>query len=135
MATQSYGLSGSGTPESGATGYGAPEPGEQKSTDPDQIRREIEATRAELANDVDRLADKASPKRVAQRNLDRLGSRVSSIKESVMGAPKSAGGSVRDSAQQAGSKVQETAAAGVRQGAAEGRRGRGLRAQRRVHGG
>jgi len=80
-------VSGYETPEAGATaatgagaaGYGAPEPGEQRSTDPEQIRREIEATRAELAHDVDRLADRTSPKRVARRGLDRLGSRVNSI--------------------------------------------------------
>ncbi len=48
--------------------------------EPDRIREEIEATRAELTRDVDRLADKTSPKRVAQR-------RWSAVKEKVMGTP------------------------------------------------
>jgi hypothetical protein len=99
MATQSEGL----------TGYGSPEPGEQKSADPDDIRREIEATRAELAQDVDRLADRTSPKRVARRGIDRIGDKVSGIKETVMGASSSTGGSVKETAQQAGDKVQATA--------------------------
>jgi uncharacterized protein YjbJ (UPF0337 family) len=48
--------------------------------EPDRIRDEIANTRAELTRDVDRLADKASPKRVAQR-------RWTSVKEKVMGSP------------------------------------------------
>jgi len=35
--------------------------------EPDQIRDDIELTRTRLAHDVDRLADKTSPTRVAQR--------------------------------------------------------------------
>lgn len=99
MATQSDGL----------TGYGSPEPGELKSTDPDDIRREIEATRAELAQDVDRLADRTSPTRVARRGIDKIGDKVSSIKETVMGASSSTGGSVKATAQRTGDRVQATA--------------------------
>ena len=80
-----------------------------KSTDPDEIRREIEATRADLAGDVDRLADRTSPKRVARRGLDKIGSKVSSVKDTVMGTADHAGHSAKDSAYQAGSTVKDTA--------------------------
>ena len=72
--------------------------GDDRSTDPDAIRREIDRTRAELAGDVDRLADRTSPKRVMQRNVDRIGSRFGNMKESLMGAPRAAGSSVQDAA-------------------------------------
>ncbi|MFD0665593.1 DUF3618 domain-containing protein [Thermocatellispora tengchongensis] len=36
-------------------------------TDPDELERRIERTRAELARTVDAIADRVSPKRVAQR--------------------------------------------------------------------
>lgn len=52
--------------------------------EPDRIRQEIEATRAELTRDVDRLTDKTSPKQMARR-------RWTAVKEKVMGAPRSAG--------------------------------------------
>jgi hypothetical protein len=97
------------TQSDGLTEYGSPEPGEQRSTDPDEIRREIEATRAELARDVDQLADRTSPKRVAQRKLGKIGDRVNSIKETVMGSSSSAGSSVKGTAQEASGRVQEKA--------------------------
>ena len=90
------------------SGYGTPSP-EDRPTDPDAIRREIDRTRAELAGDVDRLADRTSPKRVVRRNVDRLGSRFSNMKESVMGAPRSAGSSVQDAAGSAASSVKDAA--------------------------
>jgi F0F1-type ATP synthase membrane subunit b/b' len=90
------------------SGYGTPSP-QDRPTDPDAIRREIDRTRAELAGDVDRLADRASPKRVVRRNVDRLGSRFSNMKESVMGAPRSAGSSVHEAAGSAAASVRDAA--------------------------
>ncbi len=46
--------------------------------EPDRLRQDIERTRASLSRDVDQLADKTSPTRVAQR-------RWASVKEKVMG--------------------------------------------------
>lgn len=45
---------------------------EGKGTDPDRLQREIEATRAELAETLDQIADRVSPKRAAGRGVDRL---------------------------------------------------------------
>jgi len=47
--------------------------------EPDRLRQDIERTRASLSRDVDQLADKTSPTRVAQR-------RWTSVKEKVMGS-------------------------------------------------
>ena len=61
------------------------------SGDPDQIRAEIERTRAQLSHDVDRLGESAAPKNVARRQVDRAkevaGSVKDSISETVMGSP------------------------------------------------
>jgi len=55
------------------------------STDPDQIREDIERTRAELSSDVDALTDKVSPGQVAHRQADKVRSAVSDVKDKVMG--------------------------------------------------
>ncbi|HEY3010460.1 MAG TPA: DUF3618 domain-containing protein [Micromonosporaceae bacterium] len=54
-------------------------------TQPDQIREEIEATRGELAGDVDRLANRTSPKRIARRRWNGLKERVRGASDRVMG--------------------------------------------------
>lgn len=41
-------------------------------TDPDEIQREIERTRADLAETIDAIAEKVSPKRVVARTADRV---------------------------------------------------------------
>jgi uncharacterized protein YjbJ (UPF0337 family) len=67
--------------------------------EPDRLKQDIEGTRASLTRDVDLLADKTSPKRVAQR-------RWTSVKEKVMGVTDSG----RHAAGDAASTVQDTAA-------------------------
>ena len=42
-----------------------------RSDDPEVIRRDIEATRADLSRDVDALTEKVSPARVVERRVDR----------------------------------------------------------------
>jgi gas vesicle protein len=75
--------------------------------EPDQLRQEIEDTRASLTRDVDLLADKTSPKKVAQR-------RWTSVKEKVMGSSENARhaagdgvSTVQDKASQLGDKASE----------------------------
>jgi uncharacterized protein YjbJ (UPF0337 family) len=81
--------------------------------EPDQLRQEIENTRASLTRDVDLLAEKTSPRKVAQR-------RWTSVKEKVMGSSEhardvisdrttSAGGAVQDKASSAMNTVQDKA--------------------------
>jgi len=51
--------------------------------EPDRLRQDIERTRASLTRDVDLLAEKTSPTKVARR-------RWTAVKEKVMGSPKHA---------------------------------------------
>jgi hypothetical protein len=55
------------------------------SNDPDQIRAEIERTRANLSNDVNQLTDTVTPSHVAKRQVDKARGAVSGVKERVMG--------------------------------------------------
>lgn len=53
--------------------------------DADQIRSNIEATRRELGSDVDALADKVDPGKIAHRQADRARGAMRSVRERVMG--------------------------------------------------
>jgi hypothetical protein len=69
-----------------------------RSDDPEVIRRDIEATRADLSRDVDALTEKVSPARVVERRVDRAKSAVGSVKEKVMGDTETVASSVGDAA-------------------------------------
>jgi hypothetical protein len=47
--------------------------------DPDAIQKEIEQTRAELAETIDAIADRISPKRAASRGAQAVKAQVSSV--------------------------------------------------------
>jgi uncharacterized protein YjbJ (UPF0337 family) len=70
--------------------------------EPDRLRQNIESTRASLTRDVDMLADKTSPTRVAQR-------RWSAVKEKVMGSSEHAKHAAADTTSSAMSTVQDKA--------------------------
>jgi len=81
--------------------------------EPDQLRQDIENTRAALTRDVDLLAEKTSPRKAAQR-------RWTAVKEKVMGTSDSgrytagnAAGTVQDKASSAMSTVQDKASSAV----------------------
>jgi len=81
--------------------------------EPDRLKQDIENTRASLTRDVDLLAEKTSPRKVAQR-------RWTSVKEKVMGSTDTArhaasdtAGSVQDKASAAASTVQDKAGEAV----------------------
>jgi len=85
-----------------------------RSDDPEVIRRDIEATRADLSRGVDALTEKVSPARVVERRVDRAKSAVGSVKEKVMGTssnPYDSGamGSATDRASSVASAVGDTA--------------------------
>jgi ElaB/YqjD/DUF883 family membrane-anchored ribosome-binding protein len=73
--------------------------------EPDQIRNDIEATRADLASNVDQLADRTSPSRIARRSWSRVSDKVHSLSDSVMGAPSSTAGSAKQKVNEAGDKI------------------------------
>ena len=86
------------------------------STDPEQIREDIERTRAELSSDVDALTDKVSPSQVVHRQTEKVRSAGGGVKDRVMGSASDAAGSasdavhgVRDKASGVASSVGDTA--------------------------
>ena len=60
------------------------------SNDPDEIRRQIEATRAGLSDDVNALSDKVSPSQIAKRQKEKVAGTVQSVRDSIMGSADSA---------------------------------------------
>ncbi|GAA3019398.1 DUF3618 domain-containing protein [Streptomyces fulvorobeus] len=87
---------------------------------PDELKTEAEYTRAHLAHNVDRLADKVTPSKVARRKADAAQHRLTGLKERVMGAANdtrdSTSGhlhgiaeSTSETAGQAGATVRQTA--------------------------
>jgi Protein of unknown function (DUF3618) len=85
-------------------------------SDPDQIRSDIESTRASLSEDVDRLTQKISPRRVAQRTTGRLRDNFHRTRDKVMGTaepgpsqPSRGLGAARDKTTSAVSSATDTA--------------------------
>ncbi|GAA1038379.1 DUF3618 domain-containing protein [Virgisporangium ochraceum] len=76
---------------------------------PEELRTEIEQTREELAYDVDRLADRTVPTRVAGRKWEGAKSRVRSVTDRVMGARDSVAAGAKDKASSAGDTVKDAA--------------------------
>ncbi|SCE65732.1 Protein of unknown function [Micromonospora haikouensis] len=86
------------------------------STDPDQIRREIEATRNSLSTDVDALAYKVSPGRIVDDRKQRARNALQNVRDKVMGTAPDYGHStghaahaVADRASSAASTVSDKA--------------------------
>jgi ElaB/YqjD/DUF883 family membrane-anchored ribosome-binding protein len=70
--------------------------------EPDRLRQDIETTRATLTRDVDRLAEKTSPKQVARR-------RWTAVKEKVMGSTGQGASTMGDTAQEKASQLGDKA--------------------------
>ena len=66
------------------------------SNDPDQIRADIERTRATLSDDVDDLAESVKPKNVAGRQVGKVKEAASNLKDRVMGSDDDEGHSTKD---------------------------------------
>lgn len=65
-------------------------------SNPDEIREDIERTRADLGQDVDALADKVNPSKIVDRKTRRVRRGFTTLKEKVMGVADDAGGSAHD---------------------------------------
>ena len=84
------------------------------SSDPEQIRREIERTQANLSQDVDALTDKVTPSRIVERRVDRARDTVGRLKDKVMGdnptnSGQHYGGGIQGAASTAADRVSGTA--------------------------
>ena len=60
------------------------------STDPDDIRREIDQTQRELSADVDALTEKLSPPRIVERQVQRTRTAMTNMKDRIMGSASDA---------------------------------------------
>lgn len=68
---------------------------------PDQIRADIEATRARLNADVDAVAEKVTPEKVVDRQKSKARHKIQDVRESIMGSaedPRDTGRDLRDEA-------------------------------------
>jgi gas vesicle protein len=77
------------------------------SDDPDAIRADIEATRSQLSGDVDALADKVTPSKIAERQTRKVKGAFHSVTEKFMGSDDSSHRSVGDLASDAGGAVSD----------------------------
>ena len=78
------------------------------SDNPDEIRANIEATRQELSGNVDALADKVDPSKIAERQTQKVKGALGGVKDRIMGAASEAqesAGSATDSLAGGGQKV------------------------------
>ncbi|WP_433282251.1 DUF3618 domain-containing protein [Pseudonocardia xinjiangensis] len=107
---ENYGLSGQPAPGTGAA---------VNTDDPDQIRREIERTQANLSTNVDALTEKVTPGRIVERRVERVRGTAGRWKDKVMGSNPlqsstgsgwgGQGGGVRDTAGQVAGSVSGSA--------------------------
>ncbi|MGC5021961.1 DUF3618 domain-containing protein [Micromonospora sp. DT47] len=79
------------------------------STDPDQIRREIEATRTSLSTDVDALAYKVSPSRIVDDRKQRARNALQNVRDKVMGTASDLGHGTGHAAHSVGDRASSTA--------------------------
>jgi len=74
-------------------------------SNPDEIRADIERTRAELGQDVDALADKVTPSKIAERQTRKVRRALTSVKDRVMGVASDVGDTAHDAADHVGDAV------------------------------
>lgn len=72
------------------------------SQSPEEIRADIERTRANLGSDVDALAEKVSPSSIAQRQTQKVRDKIGQVKDSVMGSVEDTADAVKSGVHQAG---------------------------------
>jgi hypothetical protein len=65
-------------------------------SEPDQIRSDIQQTQQELGADVDALTEKLSPPRIVQRRAQRTRVAMTNVKDKIMGSPSSGAPATRD---------------------------------------
>ena len=63
-------------------------------SDPDQIRQQIEGTRRDLSADVNALTEKVSPSRAVGRRVERARGAMADVKDKIMGSTENAASTV-----------------------------------------
>jgi len=78
-------------------------------SDPEEIRRQIELTQANISNDVDALTEKVTPKKIVERRVDRARDTATRLKDKVMGTHTSTHGGIQSAAGNVADRVSGTA--------------------------
>jgi uncharacterized protein YjbJ (UPF0337 family) len=81
------------------------------STDPDQIRREIDQTQRELSADVDALTEKVSPPKIMERRVRRTREAMTNVRDKIMGNTSDAYQTAGSTASGMGQAVSDRASA------------------------
>lgn len=76
-------------------------------SDPEQLRREIEGTRRELSADVDALTEKINPSLAVKRQMAHVRGSMTDMKDKIMGSAENAVSSAGDTVRAAASGVVE----------------------------
>lgn len=107
--SERIGAADAGSGASGRQPRVASHEGEQRvtSTDPDVLADQIERTRAELAETLDAIVDKVSPKRVAGRTTQKVKDGAADAAATVKATASEAAASMKSSAAQLKDSVQE----------------------------
>ena len=84
------------------------------SSDPEQLRREIERARSELSDDVNALGDKVNPGSVARRQVGRVRGAAVGVRDAVMGTATDASDHGRDAVGAVGDAVSDAPSAVAR---------------------
>ncbi|MEU4381225.1 DUF3618 domain-containing protein [Micromonospora echinofusca] len=79
------------------------------SNDPDRIRWEIENTRNELSSDVDALADKVNPRRIAGERVGQARGALTRAREKVMGVQSDGHGAAQRVSHATGQRMSHAA--------------------------
>jgi ElaB/YqjD/DUF883 family membrane-anchored ribosome-binding protein len=77
-------------------------------TNPDQLRREIEETQRELSSDVNALTEKVTPSRIVQRRVGRARRALTGMTTAIMGTASDNTSAVSDRMGTAASSVADT---------------------------
>jgi hypothetical protein len=87
-------------------------------SDPDQIRGNIELTQQNLSADVDALTEKVSPPRIVERRVQRTRSAMTSFKDRIMGGTSERTSNLSDTVGSSASSARDSVA-GVASSAAD----------------
>ena len=82
-------------------------------SDPDQIRGDIEQTQQHLSADVDALTDKVGPPRIVERRVQQTRSAMTNIKGRIMGGTSEATSGLSGTVSSSASSAKDSVASGV----------------------
>jgi len=78
-------------------------------SDPDQIRSNIEQTQLNLSADIDALAEKVSPPRIVERRVQQTRSAMTNFKDTIMGSTADATSTIGGTASSAAGSAKDAA--------------------------